>query len=182
MTEADEQDQGYIKTTTHNYVSRLAIIDGAKQVEIKGRSILQKNVIVKGNLAIVRVGRYCIINDNTTIEPPPMLPLTLNKYIPIVIGSHTYIGNNCKINAAAIGSMVYIGNNVKLGQRCIIKDNCIIEDDVILGDDTIIPPFTRITKHNPRYVYKELPPSIAQQLQNLSLDKFENFRQEQRNK
>ena len=177
----EDQGQGYIKTTTHNYVSRLATIDGAKQVEIKGRSILERGVIVKGNLAIVRVGRYCVINDNTVIEPPPMVPLTLNKNVPISIGSHTYIGSHCSINAAAIGSMVYIGNNVRLGKRCIIKDNCIIEDGVIVGDDTVIPPFTRVTKTNPRY-YNELPPSIAIQLQNLSLDRFENFRQEQRMK
>ena len=188
MSEGGEQETGYIKTTTHNYVSRQAKIEGAKQVEIKGRSILQDGVTVRGDLAIIRIGRYCEINSGTTLEPsisPMFNPTTMtddnpNKYIPMVIGSHTHIGTNCKIQSAAIGSMVYIGNDVKIGKRCIIKDNCIIEEGVEIGDDTVIPPFTRITKLNPKSVYNELPPSIAVELQNKSLDRFQQFRQAQR--
>ena len=171
------QEEGYIKTTTHNFVSRKAKIEGARQVELKGRTILQENVLVRGDLAIVRIGRYCEIDVNTVIEPP-MHPLT-KKNVPVVVGSHTHIGKDCKIHAAAVGSMVWIGDNVTLGKRCIIKDNCVIESGVVLGDDTVIPPYTRIALKNPRY-YQELPPSIAVQLQDASLDRFQEFKQQQR--
>jgi acetyltransferase-like isoleucine patch superfamily enzyme len=74
-----------------------------------------------------------------------------------------------------------VGDNVKIGKRCIIKDNCIVEAGVTLGDDTVIPPFTRIPARNP-ISYLELPPSVAAQMQELSLDRYADFKQEQREK
>ena len=168
---------GYIKTTTHNYISRQAKIEGPKQVELKGRSIIQPNVVVRGDLSIIRIGRYCEICPHTTLEPA-IHPLT-KVYIPMVIGSHTHIGTNCNIQAAAIGSMVWIGNDVTLGKRVIIKDNCVLDDGVVLGDDTVIPPFTRIAKQDVT-VYQELPPATAVQLQELSMDRFQEFKEQQK--
>eukprot|EP00531_Pseudo-nitzschia_arenysensis_P013118 CAMPEP_0116142028 /NCGR_PEP_ID=MMETSP0329-20121206/14688_1 /TAXON_ID=697910 /ORGANISM="Pseudo-nitzschia arenysensis, Strain B593" /LENGTH=188 /DNA_ID=CAMNT_0003637233 /DNA_START=67 /DNA_END=633 /DNA_ORIENTATION=+ len=176
----DDEEDDYIKTTTHNYVSRKATIDGARRVEIKGRSILHKGVHVRGDLQMVRIGRYCEIGPSTSLEPP-LVPYQKEKRVPMIIGSHTHIGKNCEIRGAAIGSMVWIGDGVKIGKRCIIKDNCIIEPDVVLGDDTVIPPFTFISKRNPTS-YQELPPSVAVQTQEVSLDRYAEFKQEQRGK
>jgi dynactin-5 len=168
-------EEGFIKTTTHNYVSRKATIDGAKQVEIKGRSIIQDEVHVRGDLAIVRIGRYCVFEEGSLLEPP-IHPFNNSKNIPVVIGSHTHIGSKCEIRAAAIGSMVWIGDNVKIGNRCIIKDNCIIESGISIGDDTIIPPFTRISAKISTD-YEELPPSVAVQLQEVSISNYDQFKQ-----
>ena len=176
MSESDEE--GYIKTTTHNYVSRKATIEGARQVEIKGRSILQDGVRVRGDLAIVRIGRYCEIDSKTLLEPPNH-PFEKSKKIPIVIGSHSHIGSNCEIRAAAVGSMVWIGDNVKLGKRCIVKDNCFIENGVVLGDDVVVPPFTRLSAKNPTF-QQELPPSMTVRMQEISLDRYQEFRQAQK--
>jgi len=174
---------GYIKTTTHNFVSRKAIIDGPKQVEIRGRSILQDGVHIRGDLAMIRIGRYCEIDIHTILEPP-MHPFDPSKRIPIIIGSHTHIGSNSTIAAAAIGSMVWIGKNVTLGPRVIVKDNCIIEDGVHLGADTVIPPFTRISSkgavQDSHFLQTELPPSMAIHMQELSLDRFQVFKRGQR--
>ena len=99
----DDTEDDYIKTTTHNYVSRKAIIDGARRVEIKGRSILHKGVRVRGDLQIVKIGRYCEIGESTSLEPP-LYPYQKEKRIPMIIGSHTHIGKDCEIQGAAIGS------------------------------------------------------------------------------
>ena len=56
-----------------------------------------------------------------------------------------------------------------------------IEPNVILGDDTVIPPFTLISKKNPTF-YQELPPSVAVETQEISLDRYAEFKQEQRGK
>ena len=132
----------------------------------------------EGNFAIVRIGRYCEINTRTALEPPPH-PLDTSKWIPLVIGSHTHIGTNCEIQAVAIGSMVWIGNGVRLGPRVIVKDNCIIEDGVHLGADTVVPPFTRITANDP-LKGTELPASMAAHMQEVSLDRYHDFKLEQR--
>lgn len=50
----DESDT-YIKTQTHNFVSRSAIIENPRQVELKGRSIVDGGgCTVRGDLAAVR--------------------------------------------------------------------------------------------------------------------------------
>jgi dynactin 5 len=179
-TDSREENDGggYIKTMTHNFVSRKAHIDGAKQVEIKGRSILHDSVHVKGDLAIVRIGRYCEIESDTLLEPPSH-PLDPSTRIPLIIGSHTHIGTACQIKAAAVGSMVWIGNGVTLGPRVIVKDNCIIEDGVQLGADTVVPPFTRISAQNP-ILHTELPPSMSAHMHEISLDRYQDFKMEQR--
>jgi len=170
----DKPEEGFIKTTTHNYVSRKSVIDGAKHVEIKGRSIIMDGVVVRGDLAVVRIGRYCVIENGTLLEPPPH-PHDRSKCVPLVVGSHTHIGRNTTVCAAAIGSMVWIGDNVKLGKRCIIKDNCVIESGTEIGDGTIVPPFTRISKAKISN-YQELPPSVAVQLQEVSISRFDEFK------
>lgn len=166
---------GFIKTTTHNYVSRKAVIDGAKQVEIKGRSIIQDEVHIRGDLAVVRIGRYCVLERGSLVEPPAH-PSRKSKNVPLLIGSHTHIGSGCEIRAAAIGSMVWIGANVKLGKRCIIKDNCVIEPGIEIADDTIVPPFTRVST-NTTADFEELPPSVSVQLQEVSITTYDEFKQ-----
>lgn len=100
-------DDDYIKTMTHNFVSRKAVIEGAKRVEIKGRSILHRGVMVRGDLQIVKIGRYCEIGASTSLEPPEN-PFQKDKRVPMIIGSHTHIGKECSIRGAAIGSSKYL--------------------------------------------------------------------------
>mmetsp|Transcript_48539 Transcript_48539/g.117417 ORF Transcript_48539/g.117417 Transcript_48539/m.117417 type:complete len:201 (-) Transcript_48539:34-636(-) len=197
MTDVDE---GYFKSTSHNYVSRKSTITTPKQFDINGRSILHPGVVIRSDKQIVRIGRYCEVSNDTVIDPPPhpliesilkdnegeTAPptneeLMKNKklYIPVVIGSHTTIGKDCHIRAAAIGGMVWIGDNVTIGKRCIVKDNCVIESGVTLGNDTVIPPFTRITASNPKS-YQELPPRTSALLQEKTIDNFTQFAQVQR--
>ena len=125
-------DEGYFKSTSHNYVSRKSTITAPKQFDINGRSILHPGVVIRSDKQIVRIGRYCEVAERTVIDPPPhplvesllkdderetstsSVPpssqptneeLIANKklYIPVVIGTHTTIGKACRIRAAAIG-------------------------------------------------------------------------------
>ena len=186
---ASNNDSEYIKTTTHNFISRKALIEGPRQVELKGRSIVQDGVKIRGEAGIVRIGRYVWIDPDTELEPSPFLnptAATANKRVPMMIGNHTRIESNCKIQAAAIGSMVHVGEGTRIGQRCIIKDCCVIEAGVVLGDDTVVPPFTRISQATPNgnkrngIVMTELPPSMSVELQERSMDDYDSFANLQR--
>jgi len=169
MTSADES--GYIKTATHNYVSRQAVVSNPSKVELKGKSILQPGVKIRGDLAIVRMGRYCFVGNETTLSPAP---LGDDKYVHMILRGNVVIGNHCNIQAGAIGTNVYIGNNVTLGERCIIKDSCWIEDGTSLGKDTVIPPFSRVAGA-PGKVIEELPPSASLELQELAQSRYQEF-------
>lgn len=160
---------GYIKTVSHNFVSRKATVEGPQRVELKGKSVLKDGVVVRGDLERIQMGRYVTVGQETTLVPSD---------VPMVIRGHDIIGKSCEIQAASIGSFVKIGDDCKIGKRCLIKDVVIIEEGTILGDDTVVPPFSRV-KGRPGLVVEELPPSAATDLQNAALDTYQSFVKEQ---
>jgi dynactin 5 len=158
----------YITTMTGNFISRQATLISPKNVEIKGRTIIQNSVVLDASApetdgsnlknAMIRItGRYCYIGSHTTILPPPVVGCReLNKTdhvntIPVTIGSHTIIYGGtssdcpCVIHAAAIGSYCCIGHDVFIQERVIIKDCCVIAPHTYIPADTVIPPFTHVS-------------------------------------
>lgn len=176
----------YIVTANQSYISRSANILVAPNLHSKGKSILQKNVTIHGEFgAPIHIGRYVHIDEDVEIAPSiipkssdPMLelgnsrnssgsgvvgsqitllpPTENEKALPVIIGSHTTIGNNCTIQSIAIGSCVRIGSNCKLFPRSKIHDCCIIENDTVLPTDMVIPPFSRV-RGNPARIVGSLP-------------------------
>ena len=160
----------YIKTASHNFVSRQAVVKGPEQVELKGKSVLKEGVVVRGDLGYrIQMGRYVTVEEETTLTPCDA---------PMVIRGHAVIGKSCDIQAASIGSFVRIGDCCKIGKRCFIKDACILEEGTILGDDTVVPPFSRV-QGQPGLVVEELPPSAAADLQDAALETYQSFVDEQ---
>mmetsp|Transcript_14568 Transcript_14568/g.20580 ORF Transcript_14568/g.20580 Transcript_14568/m.20580 type:complete len:197 (+) Transcript_14568:347-937(+) len=179
-TSTTTEEEPYIKTATHNYVSRLASIKGANRVELKGKCVLQPNVTLDGEKAWVKAGRYCTIHTNTTLQPSRMPPPYYDQdeeqqqYVPLILRNHVVIQSNCTIEAAAIGSAVQIGHDSTLGKRCIIKDCCIIEPNSYVADDTVVPPFTRMAG-KPAIMVEELPESVAVDLVDAAVDEYQRF-------
>jgi dynactin-5 len=128
---------------------------------------------MRGDFGHIRIGRHCYFGQGTIIRPPsyqnPSSLITKDndsqpqdaiQFLPQSIGSHTRIGTNCIIEAAAIGSSVYIGSNCVLSKRCIVKDCCYIADGTVIPPDTVIPPFSRVSG-SPGRIRDEMPESIA---------------------
>lgn len=116
-------------------VSRKALIAGATNIVLGGKSIIQTSSILRGDLrrstagqhVVISVGRYCLIGEGAVIRPPGKmykgLVLTLRPspirllikqirtftFYPVRIADFTHIGPNCIIEAAQIGSCVEIG-------------------------------------------------------------------------
>jgi len=173
-------DEGYIKTAAHNYVSRKANIHGPKNVEIKGKCVIEEDVVIRGDFSSVRIGRYCHLGHKTIIRPPSYssslgiissgakpgkggsvssMPL---QFLPLLVGSHTRIGTDCIIESASIGSSCSIGNSCVISKRVVIKDCCYIHDGTVIPPDTVIPPFSRVLGCPGRICNeKELPESLA---------------------
>ena len=176
----------YIETSNRNYISRSALIQETTSVEIKGKCIIEENVILRGDLASIRMGRYCIIKKNTYLLPSELLieealleekgektTKTTKKTktkntkegihqkrtkIPMSIGNMTFIDSNCHIKAAYIGCNVHIGENVEIGARSVIKDNVIIEANTIIPPDAVIPPFAHV-RGQPYRIVGEVSPA-----------------------
>ncbi len=167
---ASQDEEGYIKTATNNYVSRSAVVENPDKVELKGKSVLQPGSKVRGDLAAIRMGRYCFIGSQTELSPAPLG----DAHVPMILRGNVYIGEDCNIEASAIGTNVYIGARSVIGPRCIVKDNCYIEEDTVLGGDTVIPPFSRV-RGNPGKVVDELQPSASLELQELVHACYQGF-------
>lgn len=176
---ASNNEEGYIRTSNHNFISRKATITGTKQVEIRGKTIIHKATI-HGDLAVIRIGRYTTIADDSVLKPPTK-PGSTTEYVPLLVGTHTTIGSGCDIQAASIGSYCTIGENVKLGPRVIIKDCCVIAAGTEIAADTVVAPFSYM--ENPKRpelrwiapAFVELPPSTMNLRQMDAIDRYQDF-------
>ena len=59
----------YIETATGNRVSRRSVLCGTQNIHLHGKTLIKSGVIVRGDFANVRVGRHCVIGENTVIRP-----------------------------------------------------------------------------------------------------------------
>lgn len=53
-----------------NKISRQTVLCGSQNIVLQGRVIIQSDSIIRGDLANVRTGRYCIISKEAVIRPP----------------------------------------------------------------------------------------------------------------
>ncbi|KAL7641047.1 UNVERIFIED_CONTAM: hypothetical protein RMT77_008184 [Armadillidium vulgare] len=146
----------YIETATGNRVCRASVLCGSQNIVLNGKVIVHSGVVVRGDLANVRVGRYCVINSKAVIRPPFKKFSKGVAFFPLHIGDHVYIGEGSVVNAATLGSYVYIGKNCVIGRRCILKDCCMIADNSVLPPETVVPPFA-IYSGSPATHTGELP-------------------------
>ncbi|XP_076037495.1 dynactin 5, p25 subunit [Oratosquilla oratoria] len=131
----------YIETATGNKVSRGSVLCGSQNIVLSGKVIVQIGVIIRGDLANVRVGRHCIISSKAVIRPPFKKFSKGVAFFPLHIGDHVFIGEGSVVSAAVVGSYVYIGKNCVIGRRCVLKDCCMIADNTVLPPETVVPPF-----------------------------------------
>lgn len=133
---------------------------GSQNIVLQGKVIVQSGAIIRGDLANVRTGRYCVISKGAVVRPPFKQFSKGVAFFPLHIGDHVFIGEGSILSAASIGSYVYIGKNVVIvriqlspfgieflnifqGRRCVLKDCCIIEDNAILPPETTVASYMR---------------------------------------
>lgn len=164
--EIEVSSEDYIVTSTGNIISRKASICKPQAVEIPlGRCIICPDVIVRGDLAAVQLNRYCLIGSRTVLHPcytttTSSAGAKTLKFVPQTIGADSWIGEDCVIEAAVIGTGCVIGKNCVLSKRCILKDFVYVEDGAVIPPDMVIPPFC-IVAGNPAKIRGEMPESTS---------------------
>ncbi|OMJ70226.1 hypothetical protein SteCoe_31857 [Stentor coeruleus] len=148
----------YLETHTGNKVSRKASVKGTQNIHLSGKCIISPGVMIRGDLAPVKIGKNTIIREDVVVRPSYKRAKGHLKYMTMHIGDYVYIGENSIICAAKIGNNVYIGKNCIISHRCVLKDNSRVEDNTILHPDTEVPPFTLYGGH-PGMYKSDLPDS-----------------------
>lgn len=120
----------YVETASGNKVSRQTILCGSQNIVLHGKVIVQSGAIIRGDLAAVRTGRYCVISKGSVVRPPYKQFSKGVAFFPLQIGDHVFIGEGAIVSAASIGSYVYIGKNavvVSVLKAKLSKTKCIIK-------------------------------------------------------
>ncbi|EDV30722.1 uncharacterized protein Dana_GF14899 [Drosophila ananassae] len=169
----------YVETASGNKVSRHTVLCGSQNIVLNGKVIVQSGAIIRGDLANVRAGRYCVISKDSVIRPPYKQFSKGIAFFPMHIGDHVFIGEGAVVSAATIGSCVYIGKNAIIGRRCTLKDCCVIEDGAVLPPETTVSSYMRYTKKgtieggqgNPYFV----PAAMQEEMINYTKSFYEHF-------
>ncbi|KND02355.1 uncharacterized protein SPPG_02825 [Spizellomyces punctatus DAOM BR117] len=159
----------YIETDTGNKVSRKSVICGSQNIVLGGKTIIQTECIVRGDLrrtggghaVVIAIGRYCLLSQRCILRPPYKTYKGVFNYYPMKIGDHVVIGEDSVVEAAQIGSHVHIGKDCVIGRFVIIKDCCKILDGTVIPPNTVIPSFS-VYGGNPGRLVDELPESTQE--------------------
>ncbi|KAI9105714.1 dynactin, subunit p25 [Phlyctochytrium arcticum] len=156
----------YIETDTGNRVSRKSVICGSQNIVLGGKTIIQPDSIIRGDLrragrghaVVVAIGSYCLLKEKCALRPPYKQYKAVFNYFPMKIGDHCVVGEDSIVEAAQIGNHVEIGRNCVIGKFAIIKDCCKILDNTVIAPNSIIPSFS-VYGGNPARLVDELPES-----------------------
>eukprot|EP01071_Lankesteria_metandrocarpae_P006500 Lankesteria_metandrocarpae@DN4380_c0_g1_i1.p1 len=165
---------GYFHTASGTKVSKRSVLCGSQRVHITGRSIIKDGVILRGDLAHLRLGKNVVIGEDCVIHPPTNKIKGVLQYITLSIGDYVVIGKNSVICATQIGSNVIIGEDCVIGKRCIIKNNSVILPGTVLSSDTNVPPYCAFGG-TPGGFVGELPESTHLGNKNRAIEAYESF-------
>ncbi|OTA54824.1 trimeric LpxA-like protein [Hypoxylon sp. EC38] len=164
----------YIETDTGNKVSRRAILIGTQHIMLGGKTVIQAEAMIRGDLArttqpasssgaatpgsntAVAIGRYCYLSKGCCLRPPGRIYKGSFTFLPLRLGDHVFIGEGTVVQAATIGSHVHIGQGVVVGEFAIIKDYVRILDGTVIPANMVIPSFS-IVAGQPGRVVGEVP-------------------------
>lgn len=108
----------FISTSKGDLISRTAIISRPQALDLpSGKCIIRSDVLIRADLAPVRIEKYTILHEKCILRPPYCLISDKFRFIPISIGPYSSIGCNSVIESAVIGLGCQIGENCVLGKR-----------------------------------------------------------------
>ena len=168
------ESKDYICTSSGNNVSRNSVLCGTSNIHLHGKTVISEGTVLRGDLSHIRIGRYCILSEESVIRPPSKRFSRGFAFIPMQLGSYVYIGRRCVVKAAQIGSHVMIGDDCVISERCIVRDCCEIADGSVLAPGTVVAPFSRFSG-NPAKLVSELSGSVQNDIKEFIVDKYRKF-------
>jgi len=165
----------YIETASGNKVSRLSVLCGSQNIVLNGKTIIMANCVIRGDLAAVRMGRYCVISKGAVIRPPFKKFSKGVAFFPMHIGDNVLIEEDSVVAAAQIGSYVHVGKNCVIGRRCVLKDCCAVLENSVLPPEIVVPPFAVIAG-NPGRIVDQLPECTQELMTNATRSYYAHFK------
>ncbi|KAI4149552.1 MAG: hypothetical protein LQ340_004572 [Diploschistes diacapsis] len=152
----------YIETETGNKVSRRSNIHGTQNIILGGRTVIQSEAVVRGDLIrtathssssqasttssqpsqqlAISTGKYTLLAPASILHPPRKLHRGQFSHHPQKIGDHVYIGPGAVIEAASLGSNVWIGAGAIVGRLATVKDGAKVLDGAVVPPGMVVGP------------------------------------------
>lgn len=70
LQDIEYKQSEYIETASGNKVCRRSVLCGSQNIMLMGKTIIQSNCIIRGDLANVKIGRHCLVSSRAVIRPP----------------------------------------------------------------------------------------------------------------
>lgn len=164
----------YIVTASGNKVCKQSVLCGSQNIVLLGKTIIQSNCVIRGDLAKVKIGTHCVISSKSVIRPPFKRYPKGCAFFAMEMGDHVYIGENSVINASVVGSFVHIGKNCVIGRHSVLKSCCAIADNTIVPPGTTVPCFS-VVGGSPGLVVGELPECAEHVMIDFTKNYYANF-------
>lgn len=132
------------------------IAEGAQvigDVTIGEGSSIWFNVVVRGDVNAVIIGRNTNIQDNSTIHSDPRSST--------VIGDEVSVGHNAVVHGCTVGNKALIAIHATVLTGAVIGEGSIVGAGAVVGEDKEIPP-GRIALGAPARVIREVSTGLYQ--------------------
>lgn len=174
LQETFYNENDYIETTSGNKINRNALLFGTQRIIIAAKSVVRENTILRGDLAEIYVGRYCIISNGVVMRPPGRKFAKGFAHVKQTIGDSVFIGPDTIMSASNVSNNVYIGKQCIIGENCIIKAYSCILDGTVLAPETTVPVYS-VVAGNPGQIIDVLPDCAKEMLEAYAVDCYAKF-------
>src|SRR5688500_7946997 len=113
------------------YIAAGAHIVG--DVEIGDHSSVWYNCVVRGDVDIVRIGKYTNIQDGS-------IGHVMRDECPLILGDYVTVGHGVMLHGCTVESHCLIGMRATLLNNVRVGDHSIVGAGALITEGTIIPP------------------------------------------
>ncbi len=111
------------------YIAPTAYVGG--QVVVGDGSTIMQHVVIRGDIASIRLGRYVNVQDGAVLHTPHNVPLD--------IGNEVGIGHRAVVHGRRVGDRSLIGIGAIVLDDCEVGSRCLIAAGTVLPPGTVIP-------------------------------------------
>eukprot|EP00759_Apiculatamorpha_spiralis_P009512 PhF_6_TR16547/c0_g1_i1/m.25247/K10427/DCTN5; dynactin 5 len=131
----------FVQTKMGMKIAVSAKILGREQVKFVENCVIQSDSVLRADLRRIDLGSYCYLDTRCILRPFSRVTSAGVTFFPMKLGNFVYVGSDCVVEAAAIGSYVIVESNVILGARCQLSDICKVLKNSVVMPDTVVPSF-----------------------------------------
>ena len=118
-------------------VDPTAFVDASAQVigdvEIGAESSVWMNVVIRGDVNMIRIGRRTNIQDGTIVH-------VMHDTHPTILGDDVTIGHGAIVHGCTVGNRVLIGMGAILLNGATVGEDCIVAAGSLVPEGGAIPP------------------------------------------